>query len=153
MDDNLLNILADLQLNRCKERTLVQWAIEKVSNGDTSNSLILLAGLTKSEVGSARDLFIGALAELSIAVPPTKDLLLHRTRTIAKAIVRGAVSPSDGCSQIREIAITLDYPGELADFVHLEHLKSGHEQFGWNRQTVDPEIMRAARQFLGEPNQ
>ena len=67
---------------------------------------------------------------------------------IAREIVDRKIDPFVGCKQISEICIENNFCDELLGFYHLDHLKTGHEQFGFFKDDLKEDVIKEAKNYL-----
>jgi hypothetical protein len=79
---------------------LIAEAVELLSNGWDSRSLVLLAGLLRSEAAEAPALFDRALSELGLERPRGEAAVMLLARECAAQICSGATSPYEGARRI-----------------------------------------------------
>jgi hypothetical protein len=146
--EETLGIIAQYQEKLIDEKALSDWAVRNLEKGIESESLILLAGLTKSELLEASDLLKKAVPELGYSWPSEYLINLAYAKIIASQILSGEIQPNEGCNLIGEINHYLGWLDELSDFGSLAHNQSGHEHIGITRESVVPEIYSAAKELL-----
>jgi hypothetical protein len=77
-----------------------------------------------------------------------KEEGIKQAKVIAQKIVSGAINPSDGCDEIGKIGESIDYCDELMEFIHLSHLQTKHEEFGFNKENVKKDIIEEAGKLI-----
>jgi hypothetical protein len=82
-------------------------ATEALEDGLDSPSLRILAGLTRSEIDEAWSLFDRTLTELNLEVPSLLSAVLCLSRSVAREIVSGRISPREGSSRISRLVDAL----------------------------------------------
>lgn len=112
-------------------------AMEALKEGCKSESLCLLAGLSRHELDEAMPLFLRALNELGLEFPSARDSLMLLARQHAQQIVDGSLSAHDGARLILELTRrTYEFPPEeLHTFVYAE--------CEWNERPEDGPIFEA----------
>ena len=146
--EETLGIIAQYQEKMIDEKALSVWAVRNLEKGIESESLILLAGLTKSELLEASDLLKKAVLELGYSWPSEHQINLAYAKIIASQILSGKIQPNEGCYLIGEINHYLGWTDELSDFGSLAHDQTGHENIGITSESVVPEIISAAKELL-----
>lgn len=86
------------------EADLLKTAIEALSRGLESPSLLLLAGTIRAdEPGELRPLFEEALSELGIELPSRLSAAEILKRSCASSVLAGTLAPREGARRIRDI--------------------------------------------------
>ena len=67
---------------------------------------------------------------------------------VAREVLSGTRSPTDGCGLIASISKKLNEPPELQLFSLLSHEQYGHEQIGITAASCTAEILNACRQLV-----
>ena len=68
-----------------------------------------------------------------------------KAREIARAISDGSIDPHDGANQIAAITDKIDHPRFLLEMYHLAHLQQGHEKYGFHKEQLKEDIIKAAK--------
>lgn len=128
------------------------WALTQLSNGLSSNSLSILAGLTwKDNYFEADIFFLNALKELDIAIPPPQVSIKNFAIAVCKKILNEEISTEQGCKVLADIFIeTSDN-----DYTYWYNLQNNdyrnyltEEEY---RRRFDKEVKKEAQSFLDAP--
>jgi hypothetical protein len=99
---NSREILANYVLSNVGESSLIDMAVEALTEGYDSKSLRILSGENKTHfnVIEIRQLFKAALTEINIALPSPEEAAHTLICYWARCIIDGTVSPRDGAYHI-----------------------------------------------------
>ncbi len=121
MNQATKRFFARLYLDQAKSDDYVDWAIACLGDGFDSKNLRMLAATGKPFYPSEiEDRFRRSLDELGWSHPSRKESLLSYAKELAEEIVIGNLYPPAGCNQIYKIALTLEYPDELTEWIYLD---------------------------------
>lgn len=124
---------------------LPQTAIDLLEAGYDSQPLLELAGLSKSELTEATDLFAKVLFEIGRTPLSKREAALRYTGLISKEIILGKISPYNGAKQIWRASIGLEEPlHEVDTFVYAA---SEFEDRPDDRDFFADEIVKEARRW------
>lgn len=132
---------------------LIQAGLDALIAGVESPSLVMLAGLFRSEEPEAPALFDQVLEELGLGFRPPADPRAAKWAMaywIAGQIADGTLDPAVGTHHIwADIAYDLGYPQELEPLVHCAHNLDGWEEsWGVSVEELNREAVEAAKQFV-----
>jgi hypothetical protein len=121
MNEATKRFFARLYLEQAKSDDYLAWAIACLEDGFDSKNLRMLASTEKPFYPSdVKDRFRRSLNELGWSYPSRKESLLSYAKELAGEIVTGNLYPPAGCNQIYKIALTLEYPDELTEWIYLD---------------------------------
>ncbi len=121
MNQATKRFFARLYLEQAKSDDYVDWAIACLEDGFDSKNLRMLAATEKPFYPSEiEDRFRRSLNELGWSYPSRKESLLSYAKKLAGEIVTGNLYPPVGCNQIFKIALALEYPIELTEWIYLD---------------------------------
>lgn len=126
---------------------LPSWAAQALVEGLDSPALRELAGLPRSEVREARDLFQHAVAELGVMLPTEDASPVDLVLFWASRVVAGTVEPVDGANWIIRYGEDLGWPARLQ---RLLGLASVWEDWPEGRQETERSIVAEARALLAD---
>lgn len=146
--ENLKIIASRLELGLFSPEDLPNAAADALENGLDSQALRILAALTPSEAGDAAAMFARALTELNIPRPDTRDAVMCLARDIARAVLRGILTPYEGANQISDLSLHLENGSShaLDPFVYAS---SEWEDRPQDRRAFEDGIKAAARDLIG----
>ena len=123
---------------------IAAWAL---AGGVDSPSLRYLAGHPGADVRECRDLFLAAMEELGVPMPPRDDARRAMARAWASEMIAGTLTPYEASRLIwRKAWDADDGPGELTVFVGLA---SEWEDDRRGRRGLERNMLEAARGLLG----
>jgi len=96
-------------------------AVNALQDGCESQSMIFLAGLSRSQIHEARPLFESALSELGLSLPGKREAVMMLAREEARAILDGSSSAYEGAERIWDLTLLLEPDGldhELDTFLY-----------------------------------
>ena len=109
-------LFARRHLGRATGEDLIAWAVALLEGGSEARNVGILAGLTMREAAEAEEYFRRSLRELGWAEPARRESLLWYARESAAKILRGEVTPSEGCSRIYGVVSALGLPRDLLNW-------------------------------------
>src|SRR4051812_36563628 len=137
-----------LTVGLTRSEDLPSVATDALLRGHDSPALRELAGQSARDVRDNRDLFVAAIDELGLRVPPERDALWNLARETARAIVAGSVQPYDGARLIWwELWGRLEHDERLSLFAGLA---SEWEEAPTDRALIDAEITAYASTFVAD---
>lgn len=137
-------------MNRAGGEDLIAWAVAMLEAGRGARSVGILAGLTAAEAAEAEEYFRRSLRELGWAEPSRRESLLWYARESAAKILRGELTPSDGCERIYAVALALKFPRELSRWqcLALDHDPETFDDL--EGEQYDEAVRREAARLLGQ---
>jgi hypothetical protein len=121
---DLESIVAMKRLGKLAGPALVSWAVSSLSRGLDSEHLRSLAGLDLSDdvrTPEAEEVFLAAVDELGLHLPPEEAAIRAYVRHLAQEIVDGAVAPQEQVARInREVVSPLNHPKDLMAWCYVE---------------------------------
>lgn len=148
MNKELLNLITKFELKLIPLSDIVSWATDLVVDGVDSESVVLLAGTSNGDISDVPDLFKASVEELGFIWPQEKEVDFEYVKILSESILNGSLDPSEEVSKISEINVKYDWPKELSDFGYLAHVQSDHEPLGFTKESVRPEIIKAADSYI-----
>lgn len=134
---------------------LIQVGLDALLAGVQSPSLVMLAGLVRSEEPEASALFDQVLQELGLLFHPPVDpraAKWAKAYWIAAQIVDVTLEPATGAYLIRaDVAYDLDYPEDLQTLVSCAlNLDDWDESWSVSVEALKEEAIKAAEQLVSE---
>jgi hypothetical protein len=121
MDVKTNKLLADIHIGVVTSEDYVQWAVACLESGEDSKNIRILASLQKPLYSSEVDFYFSrCLKDLGWTIPQRRECLLNYARDLAQQIVSGDLSHQDGCRKIYRVALALNYPKELMEWVYFD---------------------------------
>lgn len=114
-------ILGQKLLSWYDSKVLVDWAVTLMQNGFDSESLVILAGLDKSDTDEREKYFWKSVNELNINVDKKEiDLINFYVDNLVDEVLSGNIPPKFALRQMCEIARKTDYSPKYMDFYMLD---------------------------------
>lgn len=142
---------AKMALGLISPEDLPSVAVDALEDGCDSSSLRILAGLTKAEIGEARQLFDRLLAELHVPRVSRREAVERLARESAKEILSGEISPYQGAKRIWQLSLCL-HEEHLPDLDSFVYGASEWEDRPEDRHAFEAGIVDAARELVGAPS-
>ena len=117
-------LFARRHMNRATGEDLIAWAVATLEGGSEARNVGILAGLTTREAAEVEEYFRRSLRELGWAEPERRESLLWYAHESAAKILRGELTPSEGCGRIYQVVRALEFPRELGRW---QCVASGHD--------------------------
>ena len=145
---NLELVAAQLALGLVLPEELPRVAVDALEAGCDSPSLRVLAGLTMTEIGEARQLFDRVLGELQLRNASRQQAVVQLAKERAREILSGERSPYQGAKEIWQLSLRLHevHLPELDSFIYYA---SEWENRPEDRYVFEAGIVDAARELLG----
>jgi hypothetical protein len=150
LTDDAVELLVKAARGVLHGQELVDWATKTLATGYDSPALVILAGADLDSVPIVSEtlpLFVRALTELGVAVPADEDGLLRaRAKTIARHILNGDVTPSQGVAMMeKEVVSPLGHPRDLMAWCYLSSDLHPETFDDLNEQELTDLVLRLAR--------
>ena len=121
MDVRTNKLFAELHIGVVTSEDYVRWAVACLESDLDSKNIRILASLQKPLYSSEVDFYFKrCLQDLRWAMPERRECLLNYARDLAQQILSGDLSPQDGCKKIYRVALALNYPKELTEWVYFD---------------------------------
>src|SRR5690242_12328359 len=108
-------LFANIHMGAATSDDMVAWAVSMLEAGIVTKNIGILASLGKahypSEVG---EYFARSLKDLGWSLPERESCLHDYMRASAEKILRGKLTPHEGCERIYQAICSLDFPGGLS---------------------------------------
>jgi len=79
-----------------------------------------------------------------------KEDIKNNAINIAQNIIDGKIDPSLGCDKLAQLCEENNHPNELAVFSLLSHDQRGHEDIGFNLESIAIEIIEESKSFVSQ---
>lgn len=150
----LLELLVVRSSGRAIMEDYVEWALSELESGLDTPNLRILAGLAQPLYSvDVERYFKRTLADLKIELPSDDLFLRQYVCQLARDIVSGAMSPTEGCRKIVGLWFHLDHTPELRNWDVLEddlYVYGGKGGDGMNSAIVKEAKALLARSFCGD---
>jgi hypothetical protein len=131
---------------------VVDWAISELVDGNITDSLSILAGLTPPVHWQELDYYFQrTLDESGWTAPPEDECLRLYARDIAGELTSGAVAPLKGCDRIYEITEQLGYPDDMSTWLYLHERLEPVSYEELQGAALEQAIREEALRFAGTP--
>ena len=143
------NLFAGRFLGNISSEDYVHWAIDCLENGLDSKNIRILASLGKPLYSyEAEDYFKRSLRDLGWNQPDPAECLTEYVGALAEQIVKGTVTPAEGCANIYRVCVELKYPRALMVWVYLDEGLDPENYGDLSGAALDSSIIREARRFM-----
>jgi hypothetical protein len=157
ISDLTYKVAAFSEIEAVRSDDFVDWAIDMLQLGHDSQSLILLAGLSKpTNFFESRDLLIASFSELNLQLKTNEDGII----SFSKGYVESIANKSEirkNLNILKDLCIGNDYENSIFDFYSLyfcwDVFDSGEDQQGyWETTpgTIEETVIDRAKKWMKE---
>ncbi len=121
MSPKAIKLIAYQAMGRVVSEDYVDWAMSEVMDGWESPNLAILAGLCKPLYRPEVEFYFRqTLDDLGWTLPGPEAALRQYARNVAQKIISAAVPPVEGCREIYNVLVALDYALDLQAWLYLD---------------------------------
>ncbi len=118
--DEAQKLLGMMVFDELDSKQFVNWAVNSISNGYESESLLILAGLDVSDTEERKEYFRSSLKELNIELKEEKfEILEDLAKHVSKSVLDNQLSSMSGLIKMLFICGESKYNNSFADFYNI----------------------------------
>jgi hypothetical protein len=146
--DNTVKLLAaEATLGLGDAKSLASTAVELLTAGLDSPTIVAMASLSESETNEARSMRDRALSEMGVALPGVREAAKSLALEVARKVTEGCLPPYDGAKRIWDLTLRI-HPERIHDLDPFVYAASEWEDRPADRAFFENAILREARAFL-----
>lgn len=118
--DEAQKLLGMMVFDELDSKQFVNWAVNSISNGYESESLLILAGLDVSDTEERKEYFRSSLKELNIELKEEKfEILEDLAKHVSKSVLDNQLSSKSGLIKMLFICGESKYDNSFVDFYNI----------------------------------
>jgi hypothetical protein len=118
--DEAQKLLGMMVFDELDSKQFVNWAVNSISNGYETESLLILAGLDVSDTEERKEYFRSSLKELNIELKEDKfEILEDLAKHVSKSVLDNQLSSISGLIKMLFICGESKYENSFADFYNI----------------------------------